>query len=63
MTETGEERHRRDRLPRWLYERYSGEAGAWENLDRGDRIRWQEEADTVTRAVVKLSIYKIVERQ
>lgn len=54
----------RDRLPRWLFERYGDTPDRdWPDLDTGDRIRWQEEADTVIRAVIRLSIYKIVERQ
>lgn len=50
----------RDRLPRWLYGRYGGGRAAWNDLEEGERIHWQEEADTVIRAVLKLAIYKIV---
>lgn len=53
----------RDRLPRWLFERYSREDRKWSDLDTGDRIHWQEEADIVIRAIIKYSIYKIVERR
>ena len=53
----------RDRLPRWLFERYSGRSDVdWAELDEGDRIRWQEEADTVIRAVITLALYRIVPR-
>lgn len=55
----------RDRLPRWLYERYSRTVPAgsrWEDLPESTRIYWQEETDTVIRAVIKLAMYKIVER-
>lgn len=53
----------RDRLPKWLYDRYDNGPGphrSWEDLETGDRIYWQEEADTVIKAVLKLAIYKIV---
>jgi hypothetical protein len=53
----------RDRLPRWLYERYGQARGVyvpWDDLNEGARIFWQEEADTVIRAVLKLALYKIV---
>jgi hypothetical protein len=49
----------RDRLPKWRYGRYPA-SPEWERLDRGGRIHWQEEADTVITAIVKLSIYKII---
>lgn len=53
----------RDRLPKWIYDRYDSGPGfhqPWEQLDKGSRIYWQEEADTVIKAVLKLAIYKIV---
>ena len=54
----------RDRLPRWLFERYADTRPyvRWTELPEATRIYWQEEADTVIRAVIKLSLYKIVAR-
>lgn len=58
-----DERPARDRLPRWLFGRYSGrDVDEWDDLGTGERIHWQEEADTVVSAVVRLAQYKIVPR-
>ena len=46
----------------WLYERYGrhDDSPAWAELPPSSRIWWQEEADTVIKAVIKLALYKIV---
>ena len=51
-----------DRLARWLYERYGRVRSdiEWDDLPRPGRLFWQHEADTVTKALIRLSVYKIV---
>lgn len=52
----------RDRLPRWLHDRFGGEEN-WSVLGTAERIAWQETADEVIRAVALWAVYKGARRE